>query len=83
MFIDSRADLYTPEFNGDKNKDIFTDFVRVSSLSVHYEDIFDKYDITHLIIPNNSKMNLFVSKDENYKELYKDDHFVIYERLIK
>ena len=83
VFIDSRADLYTPEFNGDKNKDIFTDFVRVSSLSVHYEDIFDKYDITHLIIPNNSKMNLFVSKDENYKELYKDDHFVIYERLIK
>ncbi len=83
VFIDSRADLYTPEFNGDKDKDVFTDFIRASSVSVHYEDIFDKYDITHLLIPNNTKMNLFISKDENYKELYKDSRFVIYERLVK
>lgn len=83
VFIDSRADLYTPEFNGDKDKDIFTDFLNVSSLSVHYEDIFDKYEITHLLIPNNAKMNLFIKQDDNYKELYKDDNFVIYERLSK
>ncbi len=81
VFIDSRADLYTPEFNGDEEKDIFSDFIKVSSLSVHYKTIFDKYDITHLIIPNNSKMNLFISKDDNYKELYKDKKFVVYERL--
>lgn len=83
VFIDSRADLYTPEFNGDKNKDIFTDFIRISSVSVYYEDIFNKYEITHLIIPNNTKINLFISRDDNYNELYKDDNFVIYERLSK
>lgn len=83
VFIDSRADLYTPEFNGDKNKDVFTDFIRVSALSVHYETIFDKYDITHLIIPNNAKMDLFISRDNNYKEIYKDSNFVIYERIKK
>lgn len=83
VFIDSRADLYTPEFNGDKDKDIFTDFLNVSSLSVHYEDIFDKYEITHLLIPSNARMNTFIKKDDNYKELYKDDNFVIYERLTK
>ncbi len=81
VFIDSRADLYTPEFNGDKDKNIFTDFLNVSSLSVNYEDIFDKYEITHLLIPNNAKMNIFIKQDENYEELYKDDNFVIYERL--
>lgn len=83
VFIDSRADLYTPEFNGDKDKDVFTDFIRTSALNVHYETIFNKYDITHLIIPNNAKINLFISKDDNYKELYKDSQFVIYERLNK
>lgn len=81
VFIDSRADLYTPEFNGNKDKDIFSDFIKVSGINVHYETIFDKYEITHLLIPNNAKINLFISKDENYKSLYKDDNFVIYERL--
>lgn len=83
VFIDSRADLYTPEFNGDSEKDVFSDAVQVASISRYYEDIFDKYEITHLLIPNNTKMNIFISRDENYKELYKDNNFVIYERLNK
>ena len=83
VFIDSRADLYTPEFNGDSEKDVFSDAVQVASISRYYEDVFDKYEITHLLIPNNTKMNMFISRDENYKELYKDNNFVIYERLNK
>ncbi len=83
VFIDSRADLYTPEFNGDKEKDIFTEYIQTSNISKYYEDTFEKYDITHLLIPKNTKINLFISKDDYYKELYKDDHFVIYERLNK
>ncbi len=83
VFIDSRADLYTPEFNGNKDKDVFTDFIKVSSISIYYENVFDKYDITHLLIPKNAKMNLLVSRDDNYKELYKDDNFIIYERFSK
>ena len=81
VFIDSRADLYTPEFNGDEDKDIFTDFLNTAGLSVHYDTMFDKYDITHLLIPKNAKMNNFIKEDEDYKELYKDDDFIIYERL--
>jgi hypothetical protein len=81
VFIDSRADLYTPEFNGDKNKDIFNDFLKVSGINIYYEEIFKKYEITHLLIPNNAKVNIFLKRDQNYKSLYKDDNFIIYERL--
>lgn len=83
VFVDSRADLYTPEFNGDKEKDIFTDILQTAGVGKYYEDTFKKYEITHLLIPNNTKINMFISRDENYQELYKDDHFVIYERLNK
>ncbi len=83
VFIDSRADLYAPEFSGNEDEDIFSDFINTSSIGVFYEDTFKKYDITHIICNKNSKMNMIMTKtnDTGYKELYSDDYFVVYERL--
>lgn len=83
VFIDSRADLYAPEFSEKKDEDIFSDFINTSGISKFYEDTFEKYDITHVILGKKSKTNMVITKthDENYKELYSDDNFVIYERL--
>ena len=83
VFIDSRADLYAPEFSK-KEDDIFMDFIETSGIAKFYEDIFDKYGITHIITYENSKMNMIISKTNypGYKELYKDKYFVIYERSI-
>ena len=85
VFIDSRADLYAPEFSGNKDEDIFSDFINTSSISKFYEDTFEKYNITHVILGKKSKTNMIITKthDENYKELYSDDNFVVYERLNK
>ncbi len=41
-----------------------------------------KYDITHVIIGKNTKLNMFLSRDDKYIELYSDDYFVVYERII-
>ena len=79
VFIDSRADLYAPEFNGSmqedgkfEGRDIFTDFMEISGLNEYYEDTFEKYKITHVITYKNSKMNMIITKtnDKKYKELY-------------
>lgn len=80
VFIDSRADLYAPEFSG-KEEDIFSDFIDTSSIGKFYGDIFKKYDMTHVITYKNSKVNMIITKTEpeKYKELYQDDYFVIYE----
>ena len=88
VFIDSRADLYTPEFNGVKNKegkyegnDIFSDYINTTNLSTYYENTFNKYGITHILIKKNTKLNMFLSRDgEHYKKIYSDDNFVLYER---
>ena len=83
VFIDSRADLYAPEFSGNKEEDIFTDFINTSSISKFYEETFEKYNINYVILGKKSKTNMIITKthDVNYKELYSDDNFVIYERL--
>ncbi len=80
VFIDSRADLYAPEFSG-KQEDIFSDFIDTSSIGKFYEDTFKKYNMTHIITYRNSKMNMIITKtkDANYKELYQDSYFVVYE----
>lgn len=82
VFIDSRADLYAPEFSG-KEDDIFMDFIETSGIGKFYSDIFEKYNITHVITYKSSKMNMIIEKteDKNYNEIYSDDYFVIYERL--
>ena len=81
VFIDSRADLYSPEFNNTID-DIFMDFINTSNIGTFYEDTFEKYNITHVITYKNSKTNMIITdtKDPKYKELYSDKYFVIYER---
>ena len=78
VFIDSRADLYSPEFN--EGKDIFSDYINISNLSTFYEDKFEEYGITHVMAYENSKLNMLLKRDENYELLYSDDRFVFYER---
>ncbi len=87
VFIDSRADLYAPEFNGAKNEEgkyegrnIFSDYINISSIGTYYETKFEEYDITHVIIVKNAKLNMFLSRNGKYNELYSDDKFIIYER---
>ena len=90
VFIDSRCDLYTPEFNGTYNKekkkyegkDIFNDYINTSNLSTYYENTFKKYGVTHVITKANSKLNMLISRDKNYELLYKDDNFKIYKRNV-
>lgn len=79
VFIDSRADLYAPEFSGKKD-DIFMDFIETSGIAKFYGDIFEKYGITHVITYKNSKMNMIITKTEQskYEELYSDNNFVVY-----
>lgn len=81
VFIDSRADLYTPEFDYEQHRDIFTDFIKISNLNIDYEEKFKEYGITHVLIPSGAVLNKLICKDEGYKEIYSDASFVIYERL--
>ena len=78
VFIDSRSDLYTPEFN--EGVDVFTDYINISNIRVEYEPKFKEYGITHVMVYDASRLNVFLKNDDNYTLLYSDDYFCIYER---
>lgn len=80
VFIDSRADVYDPQFNKWED-DIFRDFINMTGACNDYEEKMEHYGITHLLIYRNSALDKVLRLDTNYNELYKDDNFIIYQRL--
>lgn len=86
VFIDSRCDLYSPEFNGDLDKgidgrDIFSDALNIPGLSVNYENMFYQYGVTHVILYENSKLAMVLVSDPDYNCIYSEGNFKIFERL--
>ncbi len=89
VFIDSRCDLYSPEFNGTYNKetkkyegrDIFSDALNIPGLASNYKREFKEYGVTHIILYQNSKLAMVLENDSDYKMLYNEGNFKIFERL--
>jgi hypothetical protein len=86
VFIDSRCDLYSPEFNGDLDegidgRDIFSDALNIPGLAVNYENMFEQYGVTHIILYENCKLGMILRDDPDYKVLYAEGNFEIFERL--
>ena len=87
VFIDSRCDLYSPEFNktdeDEDGRDIFSDALNIAGIAVDYNNMFEDYGVTHVISYSNSKLVMLLKEDNKYKKIYEDDHFSIFERLKK
>ena len=79
VYIDSRCDLYTPEFN--EGVDIFTEYLDISALNTNYDSKFEKRGITHVMTYSGSKLSLAIDSrtDEKYDLIYVDSHFKLYE----
>lgn len=80
VFIDSRADLYAPEFN--PGVEVFNDYIKLSNVDIdNVEEKLDKYGITHMLMYKKSKLRKFVEQNtEKYNLLYEDDNFCLFER---
>lgn len=76
VFIDSRCDLYLPEFNG-LDYNIFEDAIKIEE---EYDQKFKFYNISHALIKKDAILYRFLIKDNNYNIIYKDKYFALFER---
>ena len=86
VFIDSRCDLYMPEFN--ENTYVFKDFLNLNSVNfTDMEAKIDEYGFTHFIVLKNPKIKMYLNNNpDKYKKIYptediEDKYFTIYERI--
>lgn len=80
VFMDSRSGIYCEEFTDGST--IMTDYLAVDDGQINYEEVFEKYGITHVLIENDSLINQYIYKDENYECIYQDDVFVLYKKNV-
>lgn len=94
VMIDSRCDLYTPQYNTKTGKakdgqDIFMDVQNIATGKDDYKKTFENYGITHVITYSDSRVSKKLKSDSNYKKIYPlteeekalDERFVIYEKV--
>ena len=90
--IDSRCDLYLKEFNGHFNfsarefengRNYFSDYLDLVNGRTYYEPEFERLGVTHVLLNKSDIVATYLKEDQNYHELYSDDHFVLYERSAK
>lgn len=69
-FIDSRADLYTKEYN--KDCEVADDYIKIIKCSGNYEELLKKYNIEYLLIPKDSELSQNIFNNPKYEKLFED-----------
>ncbi len=78
VFIDSRCDLYTKEYNQGVN--VAEDYMNTVKCKIHYKDIVNKYNIEYFLIPKDEPLTIMLLKDDNYVNIYEDDISYIFKK---
>jgi hypothetical protein len=71
VFIDSRCDLYTEEYN--KGVTVAEDYIKTMKCKMNYEDTVSKYNIQYFLISKDEPLAIMLLKDDNYENIYEDD----------
>ena len=78
VYIDSRCDLYTEEYNG---KEIATDYNKLINCDNDYIEIIEKYNINMFIIQSKTPLETLLRENEKFQMIYRDDIAVIYKEI--
>lgn len=76
-FLDTRAEVFLKANN--KKEDILFDWCRVITGVDYYGDFIQKYQFSHLLVTNKELLFTYLSKDNDYKIIYKDDQYTLFE----
>lgn len=68
--------MYTKAYN---DTEIFKDYLDVCDGNITYDELVDKYNLTHLLVEKGTLIDNYIKDDDGYKELYSDEYFVLYE----
>lgn len=79
VFIDSRCDLYTQEYNPDTQ--VANDYFDLKKCVKEYKEILDKYDFDMFLVRTEDTFTTILSIDKDYKVIYEDEVASVYVKI--
>jgi len=76
VLLDSRCDLYTPEFN--RNVYVLDDFMDVQYGEKSIFELLEQYDLGYALVPIDGFENTYMKENENCAKIYQDENFILY-----
>ena len=78
VFIDSRVNEYTKEFDPSLERDVFNDYIAIVSLYDNWQEVVDYYDFDGYYIAKGSALNVFLSTRADVEPVWENDRMIIY-----
>lgn len=71
-YLDPRAEIFFKSNN--KKEDVFKEYLSLCGGDIHYKEVFDKYDFTHILAEKDyDVMYVYLAEDDDYKMIYEDE----------
>lgn len=77
VFIDSRVNEYTKEFDPNLERDVFDDYINVLRLQNDWKEVIDHYDFDGYYILKNRPLVYVLEQDQNYEKVWENDQMEI------
>lgn len=77
-FIDSRSGMFCDEFN--PGVTILEDWLEIYDEKADYNEIFNKYNITHVLVQYMENLHDQIDSDKLWNKIYEDKYFTLYEK---
>jgi len=72
VFIDGRADLYSP-YN-------YKDYINISKLGSDYVELISKYNFDYFLVDRNYPISTYLKYDADYELIYAEDDILFYKK---
>ncbi len=78
VFIDSRVNEYTKEFDPSLERDVFRDYISVMKLQSNWKDVIDYYDFDGYYITSDRPLVYILEKDPDFEKVWENNEMVIF-----
>ena len=77
VFIDSRVNEYTKEFDPDLERDVFNDYINVMKLQGNWKEVIEYYDFDGYYVLKDRPIVYVLERDSNYEKVWENNNMVI------